>query len=102
MVKIALEKNANRRVRSFNLDNRHYDEIKRIAGIEGLSMSDILNRLCGHGLAKKKVAEDVASGLQKTLELHVVSAEIRAKSKDGKCNPNHVDGRCIECWGEMS
>jgi hypothetical protein len=102
MVKIALEKNANRRVRSFNLDQRHYDEIKRVAGIEGLSMSDILNRLCAHGLAKKKVAEDVAAGLQTTLDIHIHDQRHRDGRKDGKCNPKSEGGHCVVCWGEMS
>ena len=102
MARIASEKYANRRVRSFNLDEQHFRELKRIAGIEELSMSDILNRVLSHGLAKRKVAADVASGLQTTLELHKHDQQHRDARKDGKCNPKSKAGRCEECWGEFS
>jgi len=102
MARIASEKYANRRVRSFNLDEQHFRELKRIAAVEELSMSDILNRVLSHGLAKRKVAVDVANGLQTTLELHTHDQRHRDGRKDGKCNPKSELGRCVICWGELS
>ena len=88
MARQALTKNENRRTRSFNLDDDHYRELKKQAHDEGLSMSDIINRVLYHGLAKEKVAQDIENGLQTTLDLHKMTAEVRAKRSDGKCNPN--------------
>ncbi len=94
------QKNENRRVRSFNLDDAHYREMKRLSAVEGISMSDILNRILWHQLTKKKVQDDVANGLQTTLEIHVQSEDIRAKRKDGKCNPKVIgQPPCSICWG---
>ena len=102
MARTALTKNENRRVRSFNLDDSHYRELKRLAQVEGLSMSDIINRVLWHGLAKKKVLRDIVDGLQTTLEVHVQEAAVRAKRKDGKCNPKSIDSPipCAVCWGD--
>ena len=95
------QKNENRRVRSFNLDDAHYREMKRLSAVEGISMSDILNRMLWHQLTQKKVQADVANGLQTTLKLHVQSEDIRAKRKDGKCNPKVIgQPPCSICWGE--
>lgn len=101
MARIANEKNANRRVRSFNLDDAHFWELKRLSGVQDCSMSDVLNMILGIELAHRKVARDVEKGLQTTLELHVQSAEIRAKRKDKKCNPNVLgqEKKCSICWG---
>ena len=94
------QKNENRRVRSFNLDDAHYREMKRLSAIEGISMSDILNRMLWHQFAQAKVEKDIENGIQTTLEIHVSAEEIRAKRKDGKCNPKHILGKCSICWGE--
>lgn len=98
MARIASEKYENRRVRSFNLDEHHYRELKDIAMKEGISMSDVLNRTLVHALVKAKVAEDVKNGLQTTLEVHKHSIEARSARKDGKCNPRSLEGRCEICW----
>jgi len=101
MARIASEKYANRRVRSFNLDDVHYRGLKQMSAVEDRSMSDLLNRILGHALARRKVDEDIENGLQTTLEIHVQSEEIRAKRKDGKCNPNVLGqvNKCPICWG---
>jgi hypothetical protein len=102
MARIATEKYANRRVRSFNLDDAHFRELKRLSAVEDMSMSDIINRILGHALAKRKVDEDIENGLQTTLEIHVQSEEIRARGTfDGKCNPNVLGqvNKCPICWG---
>ena len=62
-------------------------------------MSDILNRMLWHQFAQDKVAQDIKNGIQTTLEIHVSTEEIRAKRKDGKCNPKHILGKCLICWG---
>ena len=93
------QKNENRRVRSFNLDDAHYREMKKMSAVEGISMSDILNRMLWHQFAQDKVAQDIKNGIQTTLEIHVSTEEIRAKRKDGKCNPKHILGKCLICWG---
>jgi len=93
------QKNENRRVRSFNLDDAHYREMKRLSAVEGISMSDILNRILWHQFAQAKVAKDIENGIQTTLEIHVSAEEIRAKRKDKKCNPKHILGKCSICWG---
>ena len=70
---------------------------------EGLSMSDILNRVLAHGLARRKVAKDIENGLQTTLIMHVQGEEIRSKREDGKCNPtsiDNIDGPCALCWSD--
>ena len=72
---------------------------------EGLSMSDIINRVLYHGLAKKKVAEDIKDGIQTTLEVHIQEESARKanlKNKrilQEKCNPLDKSGRCKICWG---
>ncbi len=102
MARQAQKKNESRRTRSFNVDEQHYRELKRVGMSEGLSMSDILNRVLAHGLARRKVAKDVENGLQTTLEVHVQGEEIRSKREDGKCNPksvDNIDGPCALCWG---
>lgn len=104
MARQAQKKNESRRTRSFNVDEQHYRELKRVGMSEGLSMSDILNRVLAHGLARRKVAKDVENGLQTTLEVHVQGEEIRSKRKDGKCNPksvDNIDGPCALCWGDQ-
>jgi len=98
MARQALTKNENRRTRSFNLDDDHYRELKKQAQEEGLSMSDIINRVLYHGLAKEKVAQDIENGLQTTLDLHKHPAEVRAMRSDGKCNPLSLKGKCGVCW----
>ncbi len=90
----------NRKVRSFNIDTAVFEELKRQALIESLSMSDLVNRMLQHGLAKVKVKQDVESGLQTQLEIHVQSADIRSKRDDNKCNPKSIDGKCVVCWGD--
>tara|TARA_R110000744_G_scaffold366540_1_gene475629 strand:+ start:147 stop:464 length:318 start_codon:yes stop_codon:yes gene_type:complete len=105
MARQAQKKNESRRTRSFNVDEAHYRELKSVGRREGLSMSDILNRVLAHGLAKRKVAKDIEDGLQTTLEVHVQSEEIRSKRDHGKCNPKSIDnsnGPCAVCWGELS
>jgi predicted CopG family antitoxin len=100
MARIATEKYANRRVRSFNLDDANYRGLKRLSAVEDMSMSDIINRILTRALAKRKVDADIENGLQTTLEIHVQSEEIRAKRKDGKCNPKVVGlPPCSMCWG---
>jgi hypothetical protein len=104
MARIASEKYENRRVRSFNLDDHHYRELKDIAMKEGISMSDVLNRTLVHALVKAKVAEDVKNGLQTTLEVHTQTVEQRQMRRKGsgadedKCNPRSLEGRCAICW----
>ena len=88
-----------RKIRSFNIDASTFEELKEQSLREGLSMSDLVNRMLRQGLAKHKVAQDIESGLQTTLEIHVQSADIRAKRDDNKCNPKSIDGRCETCWG---
>ena len=105
MARQAQKKNESRRTRSFNVDEQHYRELKRVGMSEGLSLRDILNRVLAHGLARRKVALDVENGLQTTLEVHVQSEEIRSKRTDNKCNPksvDNIDGPCSICWGEES
>lgn len=72
-----------------------------MAGVEGLSMSDILNRTLVHALVKVKVARDVKNGLQTTLEMHKQTVEARENRKDGKCNPKSMDGICLVCWSDL-
>ena len=106
MARTALSKNENRRVRSFNLDDEHYRELKRLAQVEGLSMSDIINRVLWHGFAKKKALQDIENGIQTTLEVHIQDAVARKgnlKNKrilQEKCNPMSRLGHCKLCWGE--
>ena len=105
MARQAQKKNESRRTRSFNVDEQHYRELKRVGMSEGLSMSDILNRVLAHGLARRKVALDVENGLQTTLEVHVQSDAARKHNLtnkqilEEKCNPQAADGKCALCWG---
>ena len=104
MARTSQPKYENRRTRSFNLDQPHYLELKRLAALEGLSMSDILNRTLIHGFQRVKVAQDVKDGFQTTLEVHVQTVEVRMMRKTGqgadenKCNPRHIEGKCKICW----
>ena len=94
-------KNENRRVRSFNLDDAHYRELKRLSAVEELSMSDILNCVLWHSFAKAKVHKDISEGIQTTLVMHSMDEQHRAGRKDGKCNPKLVNvPRCPICWGD--
>jgi len=105
MPREASAKYANRRVRSFNLDDTHYLELKSLSKVEDCSMSDILNRVLWHGLAKMKVAEDIANGLQTVLKVHTQSIEARENNRKNKkiltnkCNPQ-AEPYCMICWGE--
>ena len=101
MARIAQKKNENRKVRSFNVDETNFSELKRVAQIEELSMSDILNRVLWHHFVDAKVKKDIEKGIQTTLAIHTHDQRHRDARKDGKCNPASKLGKCATCWGGL-
>ena len=87
-----------RRIQSFNLSDRNIAKITEMAQTDGLNRSEWLNRIVATEYASRQLKEDLEAGIQTTLEIHTMSAAHRAARKDGKCNPNSMNGKCKVCW----
>lgn len=105
MARTSQEKYENRRTRSFNLDQAHYDELKALSRLEECSMSDVLNRVLCHALMRKKELEDQKNGIQTILQVHTQDARARENNRKNKkilmpkCNPQATP-YCFLCWGD--
>lgn len=86
-------------VTSINILVANRERLENMAKEDEISRSEFIDRLIFTTYHQRKAQKDQDAGLQTTLEIHVVDEAIRARSKDGKCNPNHVKGRCPTCWG---
>ena len=87
-----------RRIRSFNLDDTAIDKMEKMAQEDGVNRSEWVNRMIHTENASRMLKNDLKSGVQTTLEIHIHDAAHRAKRKDGKCNPKSMHGTCGVCW----
>jgi len=91
--------NAVKTVTSINILVANRERLEKMATEDNVSRSVFVDRLIFRTYHERKAQKDQDAGLQTTLEIHIVDQAVRARSKDGKCNPHHVKGRCPTCWG---
>ena len=86
---------------SFSLSLQEIEQLNALAG--GENKSRYMGRLVQNEY-QRTMRDRMLKGGQTVLETHIVPKEIRDSPLNtkfpGKCNPHHVKGRCLTCWGD--
>lgn len=85
---------------SFSLSLQEIEQLNALIG--GENKSQYMGLLIQNEYQRTMRDRMLKDG-QTILETHIVPKEIRDSPKNiaypGKCNPNHIKGRCLTCWG---
>lgn len=86
---------------SFSLSLQEIEQLNALIG--GENKSKFIGMLIQNEY-QRTMRDRLLKDGQTILETHVVPKEIRDSPTNvkfpGKCNPHHVKGRCLTCWGD--
>jgi len=77
--------------------------LQEIEQLRSLTVGDNRSRFLGvliQNEYQRSMKHKMVSDGQTILETHISDAATRMKRVDNKCNPHHINGRCLTCWSD--